>query len=54
MFRSVHTSVMSSLQKLVPWSVCNVSGAPNSKTHFSTNAFATSAAVIVERERERQ
>ena len=48
MFRRVHTSIMSLLQKLVPWSVCNVSGAPNRKIHFSTNAFATSAALIVE------
>ena len=50
MFRRVHTSVMSSMQKLVPWSVCNLSRAPNRKTHFSTNAFATSAAVIDERD----
>ena len=49
MFRKASTSFMSSLQKLVLLSVCNVSGAPNRKTHFSANAFATSAAVIAER-----
>ena len=40
---------MSPLQKHVLWFVCNVSGAPNSNIHFSTNAFATSTAVFVER-----
>ena len=49
MFRRLQTYVMSFMQKLVPWTVSNVSGDPNRKTHFSSNAFVTSAAVIVER-----